>query len=175
MQGDRTNEKDLSTKQNQTQKDTRISRAHAHQERQGCNQQKKGQGQKKIGGLNFPKHLRLVRRSQFQACYLGGRSYQTKHFIIFVRPNGRDYWRLGITASRKIGPAVLRNRIKRLVREAFRLNQGRVPRHLDYVVVSKKRTDLRRLNLDMVQEQLLYLFQKIRPRPEKDLEQSHRA
>ncbi len=106
---------------------------------------------------------------------MSGRRYQTKHFIIFVRPNGRDYWRLGITASRKIGPAVLRNRIKRLVREAFRLNQDLVPRQMDYVVVSKKRTDLRRLNMDMVQEQLLHLFHKISPRAEKNLEQSHRA
>ncbi|EFI34297.1 ribonuclease P protein component [Desulfonatronospira thiodismutans ASO3-1] len=128
-----------------------------------------------MGSLNFPRHLRLVRRPQFQACYAGGRRYQTKHFIIFVRPNGRDYWRLGITASRKIGPAVLRNRIKRLVREAFRLNQHLVPPGLDYVVVSKKRTDLPGLNLDMVQKQLMQLFQQIAPRTEKDLEQDPRA
>jgi len=172
LQGERTNEKDISTKQDQTQKNPRVSRTHAHQERQGRHQQKKGQGQKKIGSLNFPKHLRLARRPQFQACYLDGRRYQTKHFIIFVRRNGLDYWRLGITASRKIGPAVLRNRIKRLVREAFRLNQHLVPPGLDYVVVSKKRTDLPELNLDMVQKQLLHLFERIRPQTEKGLEQS---
>ena len=175
MQGDGTNETDISTKQSQTQKNARLSRAHAHQERQGCYQQKKGQRQKKIGSLTFPKHLRLVRKFQFQACYLGGRRYQTKHFIIFVLPNDRDYWRLGITASRKTGPAVIRNRIKRLVREVFRLNQHLVPPGFDYVVVSKKRTDLPGLNLDMVQTQLLHLFQQVRPRTQKNLEQNPRA
>ncbi|WP_291318486.1 ribonuclease P protein component [Desulfonatronospira sp.] len=104
-----------------------------------------------------------------------GRRYQTKHFIFFVRPNRRDYWRLGITASRKIGPAVLRNRIKRLVREAFRLNQHLAPPGFDYVVVSKKRTDLPGLNLDMVQKQLQQLFKQIRFLTEKDLEQAPRA
>ena len=61
------------------------------------------------------------------------------------------------------------------VREAFRLNQHLVPPGLDYVVVSKKRTDLPGLNLDMVQKQLMQLFQQIAPRTEKDLEQDPRA
>ncbi|WP_291322803.1 ribonuclease P protein component [Desulfonatronospira sp.] len=117
-----------------------------------------------MGGLKFHKHLRLVKRSWFKTCYTSGKRYHTRHFIIFVLPNGLDHWRLGITASRKIGPAVLRNRIKRLVRETFRLNQSQVPLNADYVVVTKKRDDLKQLNLDMVQEQILRFFRHIRPR-----------
>ncbi len=46
--------------------------------------------------------------------------------------------RLGVTVSRKVGSAVIRNRIKRLIREAFRLQRHRLPQTLDLVVVAKR-------------------------------------
>jgi ribonuclease P protein component len=70
-----------------------------------------------------------------------------RHFIVFVSPRTPQPGgflptqlptRLGITVTRKIGNAVARNRIKRLVREVFRLNRTRLPEGLDLVWVAKQ-------------------------------------
>jgi ribonuclease P protein component len=70
-----------------------------------------------------------------------------RHFIVFVSPRTPQTGgflptqlptRLGITVTRKIGNAVARNRIKRLVREVFRLNRTRLPEGLDLVWVAKQ-------------------------------------
>ena len=54
--------------------------------------------------------------------------------MVFFRPNGLSMTRLGITAPTKLGGAVLRNRVKRRVREAFRLNRLAIPVGWDIVV-----------------------------------------
>jgi ribonuclease P protein component len=66
-----------------------------------------------------------------------------RHFIVFAAPRTPTDGvalptRLGITVTRKIGNAVARNRIKRLVREVFRLNRARLPEGLDLVWVAKQ-------------------------------------
>ena len=61
----------------------------------------------------------------------------TAHFIVYGRTNGRPISRLGITVSRKVGKAVVRNRVKRLVREAFRRNREALPTGLDLVFVAR--------------------------------------
>ena len=54
--------------------------------------------------------------------------------ILMTLPNGRTFPRIGLIVSRRYGCAVRRNRFKRLVREAFRLNRGRFPAGFDFVV-----------------------------------------
>ncbi len=66
--------------------------------------------------------------------------------------NGLGFSRLGITASKKTGNAAQRNRIKRLVREFFRLNKDCFPQDYDTVVVAKRDADT--LNLWKVKEEL---------------------
>lgn len=63
-----------------------------------------------------------------------------KHFVVFVRSRapGEDDWRLGMAVTKKVGSAVVRNRIKRVLREFFRLHQALLPSALDLVVVPKK-------------------------------------
>ena len=59
---------------------------------------------------------------------------------MYARHRGERDTRIGITVSKKVGKAHQRNRVKRLVREAFRLNRCRLPKGLDVVLVAKKGT-----------------------------------
>ena len=87
----------------------------------------------------FPKSSRLRRRSEFLRVQEGGRKFHTDSFLVFVLPQGDPgATRVGVTASRKLGGAVVRNRVKRLVREAFRRHKMLFPGGLDVVFVAKK-------------------------------------
>ena len=68
-----------------------------------------------------------------------GRRVHTAHFVLVVAsgPDPSAPSRLGITVTRKVGGAVQRNRIKRIVREAFRLSPDRLPHGVDLVVIAK--------------------------------------
>ncbi|MBN2431858.1 MAG: ribonuclease P protein component [Acidobacteria bacterium] len=81
---------------------------------------------------------RLQRRSDFQEIYKNGRSLETRFFVLYYRQNAYSCHRLGITASRKIGSAVTRNRVKRLFREIFRRNRPLGPVFLDIVINARK-------------------------------------
>jgi ribonuclease P protein component len=88
--------------------------------------------------------------------YDKGRRHYTRRFIVFVRPREEleGPWRLGVTVSGKVGSAVRRNRIKRLVREYFRLNRERIPDGRDFIVVAKRGLKAERLNLAQVENDL---------------------
>ena len=89
----------------------------------------------------FPQEHKLKKRNQFLVCYRQGERYLTSNFILFVYKRGWDNlgFRLGTAVTKKIGKAVYRNRIKRIIREFFRLHQHRIYLDLDFVVVPKKR------------------------------------
>jgi ribonuclease P protein component len=81
---------------------------------------------------------RLKRRSEFRAVQERGRKHHTPHFLVMVLPRGDDGPpRIGVTVTRKVGNAVQRNRVKRLVREVFRRNRERFPRGCDVVWIAK--------------------------------------
>ena len=82
----------------------------------------------------FPKEFRLLRRNEFRQVYEAGQRRSGPLGVIFFCPNGLSLTRLGITTPAKLGGAVLRNRVKRRVREVFRLNQLAIPGGWDIVV-----------------------------------------
>lgn len=73
----------------------------------------------------------------FVSLYRKGRFTACKYSVIYVRPNGRPFNRLGITASKKIGNAVRRNRAKRLIRLAYRNSEINMPLGMDIVIVAR--------------------------------------
>ena len=92
-------------------------------------------------GQRFPKRVRLRRRAEFLAVqnHARGRKLHTRFFLLIVAPRAGDgAGRVGITVSKKVGTAVLRNRIRRLVREALRRRAGWLPDGCDVVVIAKK-------------------------------------
>jgi ribonuclease P protein component len=83
----------------------------------------------------FPRTARLLRRSDFVRVQGKGRRVHTPHFVILLVPNAGQ--RLGVTVGRRVGGATHRNRVKRLVREVFRLNRELFPNDCDIVLVAR--------------------------------------
>ena len=81
---------------------------------------------------------RLKKRYEFRQVQLSGRRIHTPHFLIVVQPNALSTTRLGITVTKKVGSAVQRNRIKRVVREVFRRNRALFPASHDVVFIAKR-------------------------------------
>ena len=85
--------------------------------------------------LTFPRTHRLSGKLQFAAVYDAKRKTTRGPLVIFSLKNNLPNSRLGLSVSRKVGVAPARNRIKRLLREAFRLSQHELPKGLDLVIV----------------------------------------
>lgn len=77
---------------------------------------------------------RLHTRKEYLAVYRNGYRVFTPYFVLYFRENGRTRSRLGIAASRKVGPPVVRNRIRRRLRESFRMNKRGILPCSDVVV-----------------------------------------
>jgi ribonuclease P protein component len=86
----------------------------------------------------FPGADRLKKRYEFRQLQLLGRRIHTPHFLLVVHPNALNNTRLGITVTKKVGTAVQRNRIKRVVREVFRRNRVFFPQSHDVVLIAKR-------------------------------------
>lgn len=84
----------------------------------------------------FRAHEHIRAREEFEAIYNDGRRVSGRLMTLFVGSNNRNIIRLGIAATRKIGGAVVRNRVKRLVREVFRHHKPEAG--LDVVVVARR-------------------------------------
>jgi ribonuclease P protein component len=87
--------------------------------------------------LTFPLKCRIRRGADFQRAYRRRCVASDEAIIVHGCENGFDYPRLGLSVSRKVGGAVVRNRWKRLLREAFRLSRGELPCGVDLVVVPR--------------------------------------
>ncbi|MEE8448732.1 MAG: ribonuclease P protein component [Thermodesulfobacteriota bacterium] len=87
--------------------------------------------------FSFSRCERLLKRIEFKGVTCQGKRYTSPGFIVYVKENNLGRCRLGIAASRKVGKAIRRNRLKRLVREFFRLNKFRLPASCDILVVCR--------------------------------------
>ncbi|MEI7639252.1 MAG: ribonuclease P protein component [Syntrophus sp. (in: bacteria)] len=90
----------------------------------------------------FGKLERIRKRREYLAIYQRGVRKHSEHFTCIVSPNPSGVRRLGITIVKKVGNAVTRNRIKRLIREFYRLHKPRLPASLDIVIMVKVRAAL---------------------------------
>jgi ribonuclease P protein component len=147
-------EENIPAEQHVTEENPRVPGPDGNQERSVGDQAAPGQGAEASGRdrrceitstgtgrvQDFPKSARLLRRSEFLHLSNQGSPARSRHFtLLFHRKDGVPS-RIGITVSRKVGNAVARNRVKRLLREYFRLNQERFPAG-DYVIIARPGAD----------------------------------
>lgn len=93
-------------------------------------------------------HLR--RPADFQRVYQRRCSAGSDGIVVYVDKNELNHNRLGLSASKKLGNAVVRNRVRRLLREAYRLTKAELPSGFDIVIVPK-RPDLPEFKLLLVE------------------------
>ena len=159
-------EKNISTKQSSSQTNPRISYSDEYHRRSRCSQETSRQGTQTLDrhsstetspSLNtsngpFPKSARLLKRWEFLFLQQKGKKRHSQHFLVASVLTQREHSRLGITTSRRFGNAVVRNRMKRLLREFFRTHQTLITPVCDIVVIPKAGAE--QLTLAQVAEEL---------------------
>lgn len=85
------------------------------------------------------RELRLVKKKDFNSVYRFGKSAANQHFVLYYMPQKQiERFRLGVSVSKKIGNAVVRNRMRRLIKEIVRLNGDGIKPQTDLILIARK-------------------------------------
>jgi ribonuclease P protein component len=162
-------EENISTEQSPPGEETRVSFAHEDAvgtQRDQTPEIKRTQEINAVSLLDFrlPKENRLRKPREFQAVYAKGNRIEGRFMTVFLMPSETSFQRLGITASKKaVGNAVMRNRAKRLLREAFRLSKAELNElETNYDWVLNARRFLLKVKLDKPLEEFRQIARKVK-------------
>ncbi len=87
------------------------------------------------------KEFRLTKREDFRKVFAHGKSVANRQFVVyFLHNKGLERFRVGLSVSKKIGNAVVRNRVKRYLREVIRLNQDQITSGWDFIIIARNPT-----------------------------------
>ena len=95
--------------------------------------------------LQFPKQARLRKRAEFDSVFQGAVRVGSRYVLARVAPNGKGRPRVGFAVPRKMGCIAVRNRARRLLREAYRLNQHVLTAGVDVVLIPTRAWTDRRM------------------------------
>lgn len=100
----------------------------------------------------------LKKTSEFSKVYKRGKSFADKNIVIYYMPNHLPFCRVGFSISKKVGNSVIRNRVRRLIKEAYRLNFGNL---VGYDIVFVARVQSNQVEFHEMEKSLKYIFRKI--------------
>jgi ribonuclease P protein component len=89
-------------------------------------------------GQKFPREAKLVRKSEFDLVYRAGKRRSSSHFTVFVRASGQPISRFGFSIKKALGGAVVRNRMRRRLREIVRCHRQEITTGWDIVIHPKQ-------------------------------------
>ncbi len=105
------------------------------------------------GSMKFSESLK--KNSDFKNVYGAGKSYANRYLVMYVLLNGTGCNRLGISVSRKVGNSVVRHRLKRLLKEAYRLHEDMFDIGWDIVIIA--RTSAKHISYIEAKKALIHL------------------
>jgi ribonuclease P protein component len=108
------------------------------------------------GSFSFTKKERITSPQDFRRVMKLGKRLSSRNFILFVKKNENLFHRLGIVIKKEIGPATFRNRMKRYIREFFRLQKHQIKGSYDIILMVKKGCSVNRYQ--EMEEELRGLF-----------------
>jgi ribonuclease P protein component len=117
----------------------------------------------------FRKHEHLLRPADFQRVYAAKCSASDHLLLVYGAANGLPHARLGLSVSRKVGGAVVRNRLRRLYREAFRLTRHDLPTGIDFILIPRRSDDV---TLDGLMKSLPKLARQVAKRVAREAKSS---
>ena len=124
-----------------------------------------GKGSYLLKRLTYTKADRIRTSNEYRGLSKNGQRLYSDLFVIVTRKNHLSRSRLGITVSKKVGKAVTRNRIKRIIREYFRLNRSRLPDRLDLNIIARQSSGS--LDAAAIRNHLRTCFDRIDAKPEQ--------
>ena len=104
------------------------------------------------------KTLSITRNSLFRRLYAKGKTVSSFDIIVYTLPNRSGGNRLGVTVSTKIGKAVVRNRIRRRIKEAYRTIEMNIPDGVNMVIVARSAAKDRKM--PQIRESMVTLLKK---------------
>ena len=107
----------------------------------------------------FSRAARLVRRAEYETVYRGGARKSSAQFVVFYRANGGPRSRFGVSVKKALGGAVIRNRVRRRIREILRRNSLEISPGWDIVI--HPRTSMSRTAFTAMQAELLGLLRAL--------------
>ena len=85
------------------------------------------------------KEYRVKKNKEFQEAFKKGKSFANRQFVVYsLEKPGQEHFRIGLSVSKKIGNAVMRNQIKRYIRQAFLEMENDLHNHFDYIIIARK-------------------------------------
>ena len=111
-----------------------------------------------LQGFPFPKTVRLRTGAEFKSIYNQRCKASDGTLLVFASASITGQTRIGLSVSRKLGNAVVRNRLKRLLREAFRLSRTELPTGIDLIAIPQ---GVARAGLSAYRQSLVRLAQKL--------------
>ncbi len=101
---------------------------------------------------------KIRKNVEFRAIYRRGKSFSNALLVLYIYKNKKNLNRIGISVSKKVGKSVIRNRVKRLIKESYRLNRNELNIGYDLVFIARNAANGR--NYNEIDEAVKNLFKK---------------